>query len=123
MADPKPKVLIFEDMKDMQFILKMCFQKRNWDPRIAGDGVDAVDLVKEHEPALIVMDMIMPGKGGLETIQDLRREGCKIPIVVLSSKTNPEDRDRALSAGADLYIKKPFSPKELEAAILPLIKA
>ena len=120
MAEEK-KIIIFEDNATISLILKFFLQKRGFTPLIFGDGTDAARLVREHAPVLIMMDMIMPGMDGIEACQEIRREGISTPILVLTSKDFDADRERALAAGANAYLLKPFDPAALEAAIKPLL--
>lgn len=115
------KVLIFEDNPSIQLLIKIFFQRKGFEPVVIEDGIDAVAKVREHEPALVMMDFIMPGKDGLEAVVELRAAGVKTPIIMLTSKNVPADRERALKAGANAYLLKPFNPKELEAIIAPLL--
>jgi len=120
-VEPKRKVIIFEDNQNIQLLLKFFFQKRGFQVHVANDGEDAVSLAREHQPDLILMDVLMPGKGGVEACGDLRRAGIKTPIVMLTSKSYPDDKAFALQAGASAYLLKPFNTAEMEAAILPLL--
>ena len=115
------KILIFEDNRNISLLLRTFFERRNYIVRLSEDGVDAVPLAKEFLPHLILMDIIMPGKSGLEAVVDLRREGVTVPIVILTSKSYDDDRKRALEAGANAYVLKPFDPKNLEQIITPLL--
>ncbi len=114
-------VVIFEDNSSISELLKFFFKKRGFKPVLFEDGTDAARHVREHSPVLIMMDMIMPGKDGIEAIQDLRREGIGTPILMLTSKFLEADRERAMDAGANAYLLKPFNPTALEAAIKPLL--
>jgi DNA-binding response OmpR family regulator len=116
-------VLIFEDNSSIRNLLTFFFKKLGFAAVTAEDGTEAVELARRHSPALITMDMIMPGKDGLEAVGDLRRAGVTAPIVMLTSKAFAPDRDRALAAGANAYLLKPFNPADLEAVIRPLIAA
>lgn len=119
----KKKVLVFEDNSSIQTLLKFFFQKRGVETRIEGDGTEAVPLVLDYRPDLIMMDYIMPGKDGVETVMDLRRAGISTPIVMLTSKSFPADRNRAQEAGVTAYLTKPFDPTQLEAAVKPYLSA
>lgn len=123
MTGAKKTILIFEDNPSIQAMLKFFFQKKGYATAVAEDGIDAVALAREHAPELIMMDLIMPGKGGIETCADLRRAGVKAPIVMLTSMPFGSDRERALAAGVDAYLLKPFNPTRLEAAIEPYLHA
>jgi DNA-binding response OmpR family regulator len=119
----KRAVMVFEDNPNIRQLLIFFFQKRNFAVIANEDGTDAVAQVRERKPALIVMDLIMPGKDGLEAVADLRREGDKTPIIMLTSKNFAADRERALAAGVDAYLLKPFNPLDLErtlSSLLPL---
>lgn len=115
------KVLVFEDNSSIQTLLRFFFRKRNIEVRIEGDGTDAVPLSMDYAPDLILMDYIMPGKDGVETVTDLRRAGVAVPIVMLTSKSFPADQERARAAGVTAYLTKPFDPTQLEATIMPLL--
>lgn len=117
MGNTPPRILIFEDHTSIQTLLKYFFQKYGYETLIVEDGTRAMELVSEFKPDLIIMDVIMPGKGGIETCTDLRREGVLIPIIMLTSKSFPGDSERGLEAGANAYLIKPFKPKELLEAI------
>ncbi|MBI3288374.1 MAG: response regulator [Elusimicrobia bacterium] len=123
MNTPKKKVLLFEDDPSIQNLLKFFFRKREVEVRIESDGTLAVPLAAEFHPDLILMDYIMPGKDGVETVADLRRAGIEIPIVMLTSKSFPADLERARSAGATAYLLKPFDPKKLDATIMPYLSS
>ena len=114
-------IVIFEDNSSIRQLLVFFFKKRGYIPVAFTDGTDAVEQVRAHAPRLIMMDLIMPGKDGVETCGDLRRAGFTAPILMLTSKDLAEDRDRAMEAGATAYLLKPFNPSALEAAINPLL--
>lgn len=123
MEGQKKRVLIFEDNPSLQALLRVYFQRRGFEPAIRGDAVDAVAAAADHKPSLIVMDLIMPGKSGIEACDDLRKAGVSTPIIMLTSKDYADDKRRALEAGANAYLIKPLNPRELDAAIAPLIGA
>lgn len=118
---PMKKILIFEDNSEIQLILKLFFKKRGCEPLLYGDASEAVELARAHQPALILMDIIMPGKDGLEACKELRSQGITTPIVMLTSKAFREDRERGMLAGATAYILKPFNPKDLDAVVHPFL--
>lgn len=118
----KKKVLVFEDNPNIQVLLRLFFEKRGCDPVVVGDGVDALAEVQAHAPALIMMDMIMPGKDGVAACRDLRAAGIEVPIVMLTSKDYADDRRRAASAGATAYLTKPFNPAQLQKVVEPFLR-
>jgi DNA-binding response OmpR family regulator len=119
--DGQKRVVIFEDNPSIQQLLKFFFQKRGYIPAVFEDGVDAVANIQANSPTLIMMDLIMPGKDGVEACADIRRAGITTPILMLTSKAFEADRERALAAGANGYLLKPFNPTDLEAAISSLL--
>lgn len=121
MPDGAKTVLIFEDNTNIQLLLRLFFQKRGFQTHVSGDGVDAVALAERHRPDLIIMDVIMPGKDGIEACADLRRAGVSTPVVMLTSKAFNDDKDFAMKAGANAYLLKPINPADLEAAIHTLL--
>ena len=121
MADARRKVLIFEDNPNIQTILNFYFLKRGLDSIISDSGDDAVALIREHDPALVLMDLIMPGTDGVEACKNIRDAGLRIPIIMLTSKAFNDDRERALASGADAYLLKPFNPAELDATVRRLL--
>lgn len=116
-------ILVFDDDTDLQALLTLYFEPRGYRILTTSDGTGAIELAKTHKPDVIVMDTLMPGKGGLEACRDLRRAGIATPIVMLTSKDLEEDKRRALEAGANAFQSKPFNPKELEVVIRSLLAA
>ncbi len=121
MPSEGPRILIFEDNPSIQILLRIFLQKRGFTVKIAGDGTDAVALARDFKPELILMDIIMPGKDGIEACTDLRRESIQTPIIMLTSKSFEDDQKRGLAAGANAYLRKPFDPQKLEEVIAPLL--
>lgn len=121
MAAEKKNVVVFEDNPSIRELLKFFFLKNGYAPSVYEDGVDAVENIRAHDPVLITMDVIMPGKDGIEACEDIRRAGITTPILMLTSKAFESDRERALAAGANGYLLKPFNPSDLEAAISSLL--
>jgi len=121
MTAEKKSVVIFEDNPSIRMLLKFFFQKHGYAPATYEDGVDAVANIKAHDPVLIMMDVIMPGKDGVEACADIRRAGITTPILMLTSKAFESDRERGLAAGANAYLLKPFNPSDLETAIATLL--
>jgi DNA-binding response OmpR family regulator len=123
MNEDRKTVVIFEDAMTTQELLRLFFVKKGLRVKLYGDGEDAAARVRENDPALIMMDLMMPGRDGFEACAALRREAITTPIVVLSVLQDDEARQRALSLGADVYLVKPFIPAALEAIVGPLLRA
>ena len=87
----------------------------------AGDGARALDIVREHRPGLIVLDLGLPKLDGLDVARLLRRDS-DVPIIMLTARVEEEDRLRGLEVGADDYVTKPFSPRELVARVRAVLR-
>ncbi|OGF44183.1 MAG: DNA-binding response regulator [Candidatus Firestonebacteria bacterium RIFOXYC2_FULL_39_67] len=115
----KEKILIVDDEKDIVELVKYHVEKSGYKALTAGSGGEALDIAAKQQPALIVLDIMLPGFDGYEVCRILKRnENTKnIPIIMLTAKAAEEDTVTGLKAGADDYLSKPFSPKILMARI------
>jgi two-component system phosphate regulon response regulator PhoB len=113
------KVLIVEDEVAIVTLLRYNLEKEGFTVVSTGDGEEAVQLVKEHKPDVIVLDWMLPGMTGVEVCKHIRwdNEMKNTPIIMLSARGEEGDRIRGLDSGADDYMVKPFSPPELIARI------
>ncbi|KOS05557.1 transcriptional regulator [Flavobacterium akiainvivens] len=109
------KILIVDDEPNIVMSLEYTFRKNGYEVFIARDGQEALDLLQNKIPDLIMLDVMMPMVDGFATIeavkQDERLNGCK--VIFLSAKNKENDIEKGLSLGANLYITKPFSLKKL----------
>jgi DNA-binding response OmpR family regulator len=87
----------------------------------ARDGDEALALMAERPPDLLLLDMMMPGRTGLDVLAELRAAGETLPVVMVTARAQAADRVRAADAGADRFLSKPFSPAELEALVADLL--
>jgi len=110
----KYQVLIIDDDDHILQILTEYFEYENFDVSTAASGQDGLKLIEESEPDLIVLDIMLPEMDGWEVCQELRPSN-QIPIIILSAKTKDSDRIMGLELGADDYVTKPFSPREVVA--------
>lgn len=123
MAQPrnsdKTKVLIVEDEVAITTLLRYNLEKEGFIVITTGDGEEAVTLVKEHRPDVVVLDWMLPGMTGLEVCKNIRwnQDLKNTPVIMLSARGEEGDRIRGLDSGADDYMVKPFSPPELIARI------
>jgi len=115
----KTKVLIVEDEVAIVTLLRYNLEKEGFAVITTGDGEEAVQLVKEHKPDIIVLDWMLPGMTGVEVCKHIRwnQDVKNTPIIMLSARGEEGDRIRGLDSGADDYMVKPFSPPELIARI------
>jgi len=111
----KDSVLIVEDEKKISDIVRAYLEKEGFRVRIAENGKTALSLIKEA-PDIVVLDLMLPDIPGEELCRIIR-EGSDIPIIMLTAKSGEEDRIKGLGIGADDYMVKPFSPRELVARV------
>lgn len=120
----KPLILIVEDEAALQKLLAYNLEAAGFEVAQAFDGEEALTLLAERTPDLIVLDWMIPQLSGLELLRRIRRrpEHAHIPVVMLTARTEEADRLRGLELGADDYLTKPFSPAELVARIRAVLR-
>jgi DNA-binding response OmpR family regulator len=111
------KILIVEDGKAVQRALKRLFASEGFSVEIAADGDAALALVKQTKPDLVMLDLGLPGLPGREVCRQVKALAPALPIIILSAKTDEWDKVMLLELGADDYVTKPFSPRELLARV------
>ena len=116
MVDEKHKILIVDDEPQITRVLKTTLSSRGYSTRTASDGDDALQVIKEWSPDLLITDLRMPNMDGLQLCRHLRTKS-QIPIIVLSVRGEERTKVEALDAGADDYVTKPFSTNELLARV------
>lgn len=120
MIDHDVLVLIAEDEPDNQVILQTVVESLvGARATVAGDGIAVLALVARERPGMILLDLMMPGLDGFEVARKLKADPATagIPIVAVSALARPDDREAALAAGCDDFVRKPFELDELEAKI------
>ncbi len=117
-------IVIVEDEADIAELVKYHLEKVGLSARIVEDGKQALELIFREPPALIVLDLMLPGMDGLEICRRLRSAPAtqQIPIVMLTARTEEVDRILGLEMGADDYVPKPFSPRELVARVKAVLR-
>lgn len=116
------KILYAEDEKALSEAIVDILTYNKYIVDAVYDGQDALDYALYGEYDLIILDVMMPKKSGLEVLSELRKKGCKKPILLLTAKSQIEDRIKGLDAGADDYLPKPFDMGELLARIRALLR-
>ncbi len=113
------KMLLVEDDAALAELLVYHFSRENFDVRQTPDGEEALMLAQESPPDIVILDWMVEGISGLEVCRRLRRmpETANVPIIMLTARGEEEDRVRGLETGADDYVTKPFSPRELVARV------
>ena len=117
-----PKILIVEDDRDIAFGLEEDLARHGHQVETVGDGEQAVRRGKEGGWDLMILDLMLPRKDGFEVCRELRQAGFKTPIIILTAKTHEAEKILGLELGADDYITKPFSPRELRARIQAVLR-
>ncbi len=119
-----PKLLIVEDDDALAELLSWNFKKADYDVIQTPDGEEALLLVKEHRPDVILLDWMIENLSGIEVCRQLRRspDTANIPIIMLTARGEEEDKIRGLEIGADDYVTKPFSPRELIARVKAVLR-
>jgi DNA-binding response OmpR family regulator len=116
------RILIAEDDSGLRTNVRRFLEQAGYRVLEAGDGLTAIQLATDEKPALIVMDVVMPGLDGVSVTAELRRLGHTTPILLLTSRTEVNDRVQGLNAGADDYLGKPFDSRELIARVVALLR-
>ena len=117
----KVHVLVVDDEKMIRSLLKMSLQRMGYEVTTADDGAEALDLFQTQDFDLVLLDILMPKVDGFTVCSELRRES-DVPIVMLTALNRPDDIVRGLELGADNYITKPFTFKEVEARIRAILR-
>ncbi|MFH1361251.1 MAG: response regulator [bacterium] len=126
MDDKKKKLLILvvEDEADMMKALKIRLEASNYEVVLAHDGSEGLNMARQEQPDLVVLDIMLPKMDGLTICRMLKfdEKFSKIPVILLTAKTQKIDIQRGKEMGADVYMTKPFKAEELLAAIEKLLK-
>jgi len=111
------RILVVEDEARLASFLEKGLRASGFTTTVVGDGLTAGALANDDDFDLLILDLGLPGKDGLEVLEDLRRDGQRLPVIVLTARGDPHDRVAGLEAGADDYLPKPFHFEELVARI------
>ena len=118
---PGKRVLVVDDDVKTVELVKLYLNRDGYRVFTAFDGLEALRLARESHPDLIVLDLMLPGLDGLEVCRTLRAES-DVPIIMLTARTTDQDRLTGLDLGADDYVTKPFSPRELAARVRAVLR-
>ncbi|HEX7752923.1 MAG TPA: phosphate regulon transcriptional regulator PhoB, partial [Novosphingobium sp.] len=119
-----PKLLLVEDDPALAELLEFRFKSEGYAVTVTADGDEALLLAREQLPDLVVLDWMIEGTSGIEVCRRLRRdkETAHVPIIMLTAREAEDDRIRGLETGADDYLTKPFSPRELLARVAAVLR-
>jgi len=118
---PQKDILVVEDEDNIREVIGRYLEREGFSVREAADGYAALDAIEQQEPDLIVMDLMLPGIDGLTLTRQVQQQSG-IPIIILTARGDTSDRIRGLDWGADDYIPKPFSPRELVSRIHAVLR-
>jgi two-component system, OmpR family, response regulator MprA len=117
------RVLVVDDERAVRDSLRRALELEGYDVELAADGQEALErLAQNGEPDAVVLDILMPEMDGLEVCRRLRREGRRLPVLMLTARDEVENRVAGLDAGADDYVTKPFALEELLARLRALLR-
>ena len=121
---PPARILVVEDERDIAALIAYHLTKEGYRVRTAEGGSEALQAVSAERPDLIVLDLMLPGFSGYEVLTELRRrpELVDVPVVVLTARREESDRIKGLELGADDYLTKPFSPRELVLRVAAVLR-
>ncbi|MBQ5152761.1 response regulator YycF [Macrococcoides caseolyticum] len=110
------KIVVVDDEKPIADILEFNLKKEGYDVHVAYDGDDAVELIYDIQPDIVLLDIMLPGRDGMEVCREVRKK-YDMPIIMLTAKDSEIDKVLGLELGADDYVTKPFSTRELIARV------
>jgi two-component system alkaline phosphatase synthesis response regulator PhoP len=117
----KCKILVVDDDRHIVDLVRLYLERDGYQVLVAYDGLEALKLARQRQPDLIVLDLLLPEVDGLDVCRILQTE-FKVPIIMLTAKTTEEDKLIGLELGADDYVTKPFSPRELVARVRAVLR-
>ena len=119
MEAKRAKILIVDDSKNIRKLLSVVLKSGKHVIIESGDGNEALEKARNERPDLILLDVIIPGKDGISVCREIKsdKRTKDIPVIVITSDTSDETRQKAISSGAAAFITKPFEPKEIREAV------
>jgi DNA-binding response OmpR family regulator len=119
MTSPQKKILIVDDEKALVSLVALHMRTAGYEVLTANDGWSAIDVCKRNKPDLVILDLMLPKLNGWEVCRRLREDDMTkdIRVVMLSARSEDDDKLRGFDVGADDYVTKPFSPRELVARV------
>ena len=116
-----PTILVVDDEETIREVVRRYLEREGYLVKEAADGYEALRIIQDDSPSLIVLDLMLPGIDGLSLTQHLRQDR-QIPIIMLTAKSEDNDRIRGLDLGADDYITKPFNPQEVVSRVRAVLR-
>lgn len=112
------KILVVDDEAHVVRLLKKYLTSKSYDVHTALNGAEAIQVVKEVEPHIVLLDIIMPGMGGIDTLKEIKKINPNIVVIMVTAVIDEELAKRALELGADDYITKPLDLKYIETCVM-----
>ncbi|MDH3193519.1 MAG: response regulator, partial [Acidimicrobiia bacterium] len=117
----QPRVMVVDDEPTIREVMTTYLQRDGFRVETASTGTEAVEMLRRGLPDLLILDLMLPGVGGLNILKELRANS-NVPVIVLTARTEEADRIIGLELGADDYVSKPFSPRELVARVKSVLR-
>lgn len=118
---PRPRVLVVEDDRNVADVVVRYLEREGFDAVRVGDGYEALTRAEAEPPDIVVLDLMLPGLDGLEVCRRLRAS-TPVPVIMLTARGEEDDRIAGFEVGADDYVSKPFSPRELTARVKAVLR-
>lgn len=118
----KKRILVVDDEQSIRTLLDYNLKQADYDTLMAADGKEAIEKVEKEMPDLILLDLMLPKINGIEVCKTLRNKSINIPIIMLTAKSEELDKVLGLEIGADDYMTKPFSPREVVARVKAVLR-
>jgi DNA-binding response OmpR family regulator len=119
---PGTRVLFVEDDRSIARLVQMYLEQRGFVVRCAYDGPSGLEVMASFDPAVVILDIMLPGLDGVGILKALRREENTVPVIMLTARDTPQDKVHSLDLGADDYLAKPFDMGELLARLRALLR-
>ena len=116
------RILVVEDNEDLAFGLRKVLEFEGYEVHVAHDGESGMASVRKESPDLLILDIMLPGKGGFDVLRELRVSGQRFPVLILTARSQESDVVLGFDFGADDYVTKPFSTAELLARVRALLR-
>ena len=116
------KILVVEDDRSVQRALKRIFESEDYVVEVTEDGKSGLEAFRSAPPSAVVLDLRLPGMAGNDVCREIKKEAPSLPVIVLSAKADVTDKVLLLELGADDYVTKPFSPRELVARVRAAVR-
>ncbi len=120
--EPGTRVLVVEDDRDIARLVELALEQRGFEVWCAYDGLSGLEAAKELDPAVVILDIMLPRMDGVGVLKRLRSSGDKVPVIMMTARDTTPDKVHSLDHGADDYLTKPFDIEELLARLRALLR-